>query len=140
MRFMVIVKANEKSESGQMPSDAEMVAMGKLNAEMVEAGVMVSGEGLLPSSKGARVRFEGDKRSVYDGPFAETKELVGGFWILKVKSKAEVIDWVSRIPFTEGEVEIRQIGEQEDYEPQVTSEAGAATLAFEAEQRKKLGN
>lgn len=140
MRFMVIVKANEKSESGQMPSDAEMVAMGKLNAEMVEAGVMVSGEGLLPSAKGARVRFEGDKRSVYDGPFAETKELVGGFWILKVKSKAEVIDWVSRIPFTEGEVEIRQIGEQEDYEPQVTSEAGAATLAFEAEQRKKLGN
>ena len=140
MRFMVIVKANEKSESGQMPSDAEMVAMGKLNAEMVEAGVMVSGEGLLPSAKGARVRFDGDKRSVYDGPFAETKELVGGFWILKVKSKAEVIDWVSRIPFTEGEVEIRQIGEQEDYEPQVTSEAGAATLAFEAEQRKKLGN
>ncbi len=140
MRFMVIVKANEKSESGQMPSDAEMVAMGKLNAEMIEAGVMVSGEGLLPSAKGARVRFEGDKRSVYDGPFAETKELVGGFWILKVKSKAEVIDWVSRIPFTEGEVEIRQIGEHEDYEPQVTSEAGAATLAFEAEQRKKPSN
>jgi len=137
MRFMVIVKANEKFEAGVMPSDAEMVAMGKLNEEMVAAGVMLSGEGLLPSSKGARVRFSGATRTVHDGPFAESKELIGGFWILKVKDKAEALAWVSKIPFTEGEVEVRQIGEVEDYAPQVTSAEGEKTLAFEAEMRKK---
>ncbi|CAN5235170.1 YciI family protein [soil metagenome] len=139
MRFMVIVKANEKSEAGQMPSEAEMIAMGKLNAEMMAAGVMLSGDGLLPSSKGSRVKFTGSERTVLDGPFAETKELVAGFWVLKVKSKEEVLDWVSRIPFTEGEVEVRQIGEVEDYEPQMKTEAGRATLAAEAEVRKNGG-
>src|SRR5689334_24824520 len=97
MRFMVIVKANKDSEAGQMPEEKLLIAMGKLNEEMIKAGVMLSGEGLLPSAKGMRVTFNGSKRSVVDGPFTETKELVAGFWVLQTKSLAEVLEWVKKV-------------------------------------------
>src|SRR3954453_4023033 len=110
MRFMVIVKANEQTENGVLPTEAEFAEMGAYNEELVKAGVLLAGEGLLPSSKGARVRFDEDGRStVLDGPFAETKELVAGFWILQVSSREEVIEWVKKAPFRDGEVEIRQV-------------------------------
>lgn len=118
MRFMAIVKASKDSEAGKMPSEALLAAMAKFNEEMVKAGVMVGGDGLQPSSKGARVRFSGDKRTVIDGPFAETKELIAGYWILQVKSKQEAIDWIRRCPNPhegESEIEIRQIFELEDF-------------------------
>jgi hypothetical protein len=116
MRFMVMVKATKDSEAGKMPSEELLAAMAKFNEEMVRAGVMLDGNGLQPSSKGARVRFSGDKRSVVDGPFAETKELVAGYWILQVKSKAEAIEWIKRCPNPhEGEIEIRQMFELEDF-------------------------
>ena len=113
MRFMVIVKANRDSENGVLPSTEMLQQMGKYNQELVDAGVMLAGEGLQASSKGARIRFEGDRRTVVDGPFAETKELVAGFWIWKVKSKAEAIDWLKRAPFKDGEeLEIRRQEEE----------------------------
>jgi hypothetical protein len=115
MRFMVIVKANEESESGALPSEEILAAMGKYNEELVKAGVMLAGEGLHPSSKGVRVRFSGDTRSVIDGPFAETKELIAGFWLWQVKSLDEAIEWLKRAPFQEGELEIRQVFETEDF-------------------------
>jgi hypothetical protein len=118
MRFMVMVKATKDSEAGVMPSEELLGAMAKFNEEMVKAGVMLDGNGLQPSSKGARVRFEGDKRTVIDGPFAETKELVAGYWILQVKSKAEAIAWIKRCPNPhkeDGEIEIRQLFELEDF-------------------------
>ena len=115
MRFMVIVKANEESESGALPSGEMLEKMGKFNEELVKAGVMLAGEGLHPSSKGARVRFGGRTTTVIDGPFPETKELVAGFWIWKLKSLREAIDWLKRAPFQEGEVEIRQIYETEEF-------------------------
>ena len=115
MRFMVIVKANAESESGALPSEQILTEMGKFNEELVKAGVMLAGEGLHPSSKGARVRFAGRSTTVIDGPFPETKELVAGFWIWKVKSRQEAIDWLKRAPFQEGEVEIRQIFETEEF-------------------------
>lgn len=117
MRFMVIVKADQRSEAGVMPTEKELADMAKFNEQLVKAGVMLAGDGLQPSSKGARVRFNGDKRTVIDGPFTEAKELIAGFWILDVKSKDEVIEWVKRVPFTEGEVEIRQVFELEDFAP-----------------------
>lgn len=116
MRFMVIVKANEKSEAGIMPTEQELAEMGKFNEELVKAGIMLAGDGLQPSSKGARIRYGGKKPVVVDGPFAETKELVAGYWILQAKSKEEVVEWLKRAPFQEGEVEIRQIFELEDFE------------------------
>src|SRR6186997_1309588 len=109
MRFMVIVKATRDSEAGVLPDEKLLADMGKYNEELVKAGVMLAGEGLHPSSKGARVRFSGDKRTVIDGPFAETKELVAGYWLWQVKSKEEAIEWLKRAPFQEGEVEIRQV-------------------------------
>jgi hypothetical protein len=112
---MVIVKANQDSEAGVLPSQRELADMGKFNEELVKAGVMLAGEGLQASSKGARVKFSGNKRTVRDGPFAETKELVAGFWLWQVKSKDEAIEWAKRIPFQEGEVEIRQVFETEDF-------------------------
>jgi len=116
MRFMVLVKANEESEAGVLPDEAILDAMGKYNEELVKAGVMLAGEGLQASSKGARVRFDGDKRSVIDGPFAETKELVAGYWIWQCKSKEEAVEWLKKAPFDGGaEVEIRQIFELEDF-------------------------
>src|SRR5687768_10673122 len=122
MRFMVIVKANKDSEAGVMPSQEILTAMGKYNEELAKAGAMLAGEGLHPSSKGARVRFSGGKRTVIDGPFAETKELVAGFWLIQVKSMDEAIEWVKRAPFEEGEVEIRQVFETEDFGPELTPE------------------
>jgi hypothetical protein len=126
MRFMVMVKASKDSEAGKMPSQELLTAMGKFNEELVKAGIMQAGEGLQPSSKGVRVKFAGDKRIVTDGPFAETKELVAGFWIWKCKSKQEAIDWVKRcpnpMPGTEAEIEIRQIFEAEDFGAEFTPE------------------
>ena len=124
MRFMVIVKANKDSESGVLPDQKILAEMGKFNEELVKAGVMLAGEGLHASSKGARVRFEGPKkRTVVDGPFAETKELVAGFWLWQVKSKQEAIEWLKRAPFGEGaEVEIRQVFEAEDFGAEFTPE------------------
>ena len=126
MRFMIIVKASKDSEAGKMPSRELLEAMGKYNEELVKAGIMLAGEGLHPSSKGARVRFAGDKRIVTDGPFTETKELVAGFWLWQVKSKAEAIEWVKRcpnpMPGTEAEIEIRQVFEAEDFGAEFTPE------------------
>jgi hypothetical protein len=122
MRFMVIVKANKDSEAGVLPSEKELTEMGKFNEELAKAGVMLAGEGLQASSKGARIRFDGKKRTVIDGPFAETKELVAGFWILQLKSKADAIEWLKRAPFQEGEVEIRQVFENEDFGEALTPE------------------
>ena len=123
MRFMIIVKASKDSEAGVMPDEKLLAAMGKFNEELVKAGVMLAGEGLHPSSKGARVRFSGAKRTVIDGPFAETKELVAGFWIWQVKSKEEAIEWVKRCPNPhneETEVEIRRLFEAEDFGAEFT--------------------
>ena len=122
MRFMVIVKADKSSEAGVLPSTQLLADMGKYNEELVKAGVMLAGEGLQPSSKGARVRFSGQKRSVIDGPFAETKELIAGFWLWQVRSRDEAIEWLKRAPFQEGEVEIRQVFEEEDFGEQFTPE------------------
>jgi len=115
MRFMVIVKADEKSESGALPDGKILAEMGKFNEELVKAGVMLAGEGLHPSSKGVRVRFSGKKRTVIDGPFTEAKELVAGFWLWQVKSREEAIEWLKRAPFDETEVEIRQVFEAADF-------------------------
>jgi hypothetical protein len=118
MRFMVMVKATKDSEAGVMPSEELLAAMGKFNEELVKAGVMLEGNGLQPSSKGARIRFAGDKRTVIDGPFAETKELVAGYWLIQVKSLAEAIEWMRRCPNPHnegGEIEIRQVFELDDF-------------------------
>ncbi|HKR01512.1 MAG TPA: YciI family protein [Pyrinomonadaceae bacterium] len=115
MRFMVIVKANKESEAGILPDEKIFAEMGKFNEELVKAGVMLAADGLQPSSKGARVKFEGPKRTVIDGPFSETKELIAGFWLWQVKSREEAIEWLKRAPFQEGEVEIRQVFEAEDF-------------------------
>jgi hypothetical protein len=122
MRFMVLVKANKDSEAGVLPSKQMLTEMGKFNEELVKAGVMLAGEGLHASSKGARVKFSGSKRTVVDGPFAETKELVAGFWLWQVKSRAEALEWLKRAPFQEGEVEIRQVFEAEDFGDNLTPE------------------
>jgi len=123
MRFMVIVKASKESEAGILPSKQLLDEMGKFNEELVKAGVMLAGEGLQASSKGARVTFDGNKRIVTDGPFAETKELVAGFWLWKVKSKDEAIEWLKRAPFRDGTVEIRQVFEAEDFGENLSPEA-----------------
>jgi hypothetical protein len=115
MRVMVLVKANEESEAGVLPSGELLTEMGKFNEELVKAGVMLAGEGLQPSSKGVRVQFSGGKRTVVDGPFAETKELIAGFWLWEVKSLDEAIEWLKRAPFEDTEVEIRQVFETEDF-------------------------
>jgi hypothetical protein len=128
---MVIVKANKDSEAGVLPDQKILAEMGKYNEELAKAGVMLAGEGLQASSKGARVKFSGKKRSVTDGPFSETKELVAGFWLIQAKSKEEAIEWVKRAPFQEGELEIRQVFESEDFGPELTPEL--------REQEKKLG-
>jgi hypothetical protein len=122
MRFMVIVKANKDSEAGVLPDQKILAEMGKYNEELVKAGVMLAGEGLHASSKGTRVKFDGSKRTVIDGPFTETKELVAGFWIWKVKSKQEAIDWLKRAPFQSEEIEIRQIFEEDDFGAEFTPE------------------
>ena len=132
MRFMVMVKATKDSEAGVLPDEKLLADMGKFNEELVKAGVMLAGEGLQPSSKGARVRFSGAKRTVIDGPFAETKELVAGFWLWQVKSKEEAIEWVKRcpnpFPGKESEIEIRQVFEAEDFGAEFTPEPIIAQL------------
>jgi len=127
MRFMVIVKATKDSEAGVMPEEKLLAEMGKYNEELVKAGILLAAEGLQPSSKGARVRFSGDKRTVIDGPFAETKELIAGFWLWQVKSKEEAIEWVKRCPnpfpgTQESEIEIRQVFEADDFGAEFTPE------------------
>jgi hypothetical protein len=135
---MVLVKADKNSEAGAMPDKKLLTDMGNFNDELVKAGVMLEGEGLHPSSKGARVRFSGSKRTVTDGPFSETKELVAGFWIWQVKSKAEAIEWLKRAPFDGGtEVEIRQIFEAEDFGAEFTPELRAQEDRQRAEMAKK---
>jgi len=135
MRVIVLVKANKDSETGVMPKRELLEAMGKFNQELVRAGVMLAAEGLHPSSKGARVRFSGVKRSVIDGPFAETKELVAGFWLWKVKSLDEAIEWLKRAPFDQTEVEIRPVFEAEDFGDELTPELREQ----EARQRVEAG-
>jgi hypothetical protein len=125
MRFMVLVKANAESEAGGLPDEKMLTEMGKFNEELSKAGVLLAAEGLAPSSKGARVRFEGSRRTVIDGPFTETKELIAGFWLWKVGSKEEAIDWLKRAPFDQTEVEIRQVFESEDLGEAFTPELRA---------------
>ncbi|OGA03435.1 MAG: dehydrogenase [Betaproteobacteria bacterium RIFCSPLOWO2_02_64_14] len=125
MRFMIIVKATQDSEAGALPGEKLLTAMGKYNEELAKAGILLAGEGLQASSKGVRVRFSGPKRTVVDGPFAETKELIAGFWMWKVKSKEEAIEWVKRCPNPmpgDSEIEIRQVFEAEDFGEQFTPE------------------
>jgi hypothetical protein len=123
MRFMVIVKANEATENGVLPTEQELAAMGAFNEELVKAGVMLAGDGLHPSSRGARVRFDKEGRSiVIDGPFTETKELIAGYWILEVSSREEAIEWVRKAPFRDDEVEIRQVFEADDFGEAFTPE------------------
>ena len=122
MRFMVMVKANKDSEAGVLPDEKILTEMGKFNMELEKAGVLLAAEGLKESSKGVRVRFSGSKRSVIDGPFAETKELIAGFWLWQVKSLDEAVEWLKRAPFHEGEVEIRQVFEVEDFGPALKPE------------------
>ena len=127
MRFMVLVKADEQTEAGRMPTAQELEAMGRFNEELMKAGVMLAGEGLHPSSKGVRVRFDGDRRTVIDGPFAETKELLAGFWLIQCKSRDEAVEWIKRAPFDGGaEIEIRQVFEDEDFGDALTPEVRAA--------------
>jgi hypothetical protein len=141
MRFMIILKATRSTEAGVMPSTELLEAMGRFNEELVEAGVMLAGEGLQPSSKGARVRFAGDKRIVVDGPFAETKELVAGFWLWQVKSREEAIEWVKRCPHPmpgeDTEIEIRQVFEAEDFGAEFTPELRAQEDRLRAEIERK---
>jgi hypothetical protein len=123
MRFMVIVKANGDSEAGVMPSTEMLAEMGRYNEELVKAGVMLAGEGLHPSSTGVRIRFDGKQRTVIDGPFAETKELIAGFWLIQAKDRDEAIEWVKRAPFDGGaEIEVRQVFEEEDFGEEFTPE------------------
>jgi len=140
MRFMIIVKASQDSEAGVMPSKELLTAMGNYNEELVKAGIMIDGEGLHPTSKGTRVRFSGDKRTVIDGPFAETKELIAGYWIWQVKSKEEAIDWVKRcpnpMPGTEAEIEIRQVFEAEDFGAEFTPELREQEERIRAQAKK----
>lgn len=125
MRFLILVKATKDSEAGAMPSEKLLTEMGRFNEELVKAGIMLGGEGLHPSSKGARVRFSGASRTVVDGPFAETKELVAGYWVWQVKSREEAIEWVKRCPnpmLEDSEIEIRQIFEAEEFGAELTPE------------------
>jgi hypothetical protein len=139
MRFMLIVKASKESEAGALPSKELVAAMGKFNEEMIKAGVMLSGEGLHPSSKGARIAYSGQKRTVTEGPFSQTGELIAGFWVIQVKSRQDAMDWASRVPFTNGEVvEVRQIFEASDFPPEILPpDAAAREQAWrDAQQRK----
>ena len=136
MRFMILIKADKNSEAGVLPDQRLLTEMGKFNEELVKAGVMLAGEGLQPSSKGARVRFSGKNRSVIDGPFSETKELIAGFWLWQCKSKEEAIEWVKRCPNPmegESEVEIRQVFENEDFGAEFTPELRAQEDRIRAE-------
>jgi hypothetical protein len=131
MRFMVLVPASPESEAGEMPSTEVLEAMTKYNEELVKAGVMLAGDGLHPSSKGARLRFDGDKRTVIDGPFTESKELIAGYWIWECGSREEAIEWLKRAPFQDGTIELRQIFELDDFGEQLTPELREANERLE---------
>jgi len=136
MRFMILVKADKNTEAGVLPDEKLLTAMGKYNEELVNAGVMLAGEGLHPTSRGARVRFSGAKRTVIDGPFTDSKDLIAGFWLIQVKSKEEAIDWVKRCPNPTGEeseIEIRQVFEADDFGERLTPELRAAEERMRAE-------
>lgn len=133
MRFMILVKADENSEAGVLPDEKILTEMGNFNEDLVKAGVLLAGEGLQPTSKGARVRFSGGKRTVIDGPFTEAKELIAGFWLIQVKSKEEAIEWVKRAPMEETEVEIRQVFEAEDFGDALTPELREAEERLRAQ-------
>jgi hypothetical protein len=140
MRFMVLVKANKDTEAGVLPDERLLTEMGQYNEELAKAGVLLAGEGLHPSSKGARVKFSGEKRTVIDGPFAETKELIAGFWLWQVKSKEEAIEWVKRCPNptgAEAEIEIRQLFEADDFGPAFTPELREAEERIRAQVKEK---
>ena len=130
MRVMVIVKANPETENGQLPTEQELAEMTAFNEELVKAGVMLAGEGLHPSSRGVRVRFDGGSRQVIDGPFTEAKELVAGYWLWQVRSLDEAVEWLKRAPFREGEVEIRQVFENDDFGEALTPELRAREQAM----------
>jgi hypothetical protein len=143
MRFLILIKADKNTEAGVMPDEKLLSEMGKFNDELVKAGVMLAGEGLHPSSKGARVRFSGDKRTVIDGPFTETKELIAGFWLWQVKSKQEALEWVKRCPNptgAESEIEIRQVFEAEDFGAEFTPELRAQEERQRAQIAKRKGS
>ena len=136
MRFMILLKADEQTEAGVLPSEKLLTEMGQYNEELVKAGVLLAGEGLQPSSKGARVKFSGDERTVVDGPFTETKELIAGYWLIQVKSKDEAIEWVKRCPNPlggEAEIEIRQVFEADDFGPALTPELREAEERLRAQ-------
>ena len=134
MRFMVMVKANADTEAGTLPTQEQLAEMGAFNEELVKAGVMLAGEGLQDSSKGARVRFgEGRSTTVVDGPFAEAKELIAGFWLIQAKSREEAVEWARRVPFVDGEIEVRQVFELEDFGAELTPEARAQEERLRAE-------
>lgn len=139
MRVMVMVKASKQSEAGVMPTTAELAEMGQFNEELVKAGIMLAGEGLQDSSRGARIYYNGGKQTVVDGPFTEAKELVAGFWIWQVRSMEEAVEWARRIPFREGEVEVRQVFESEDFGDAMTPELREQEerMRAEAEKRQK---
>ena len=137
MRVMVIVKANKDSEAGQMPDQKMLTDMGNYNEQLVKAGIMLAGEGLEQSAKGKRIRFSGSKKTVIDGPFAETKELIAGFWLWQVKSMDEAVEWLKRAPFQEGEVEIRRVHETEDFGAALTPELREQEERIRKEAEKK---
>ena len=138
MRFLMMVKANKDSEAGVMPTDTLIAEMGRYNEELAKAGVLLDLSGLQPSSKGARIRFSGGKRTVIDGPFTETKELIAGYWLIQVRSREEAIEWAKRVPFEDGEVEIRQVSEASDFPPEILppEEAERERAMLEELQRK----
>lgn len=133
MRFMMLVKATDDSEASVMPTEEQLAEMGRYNEELVKAGILLAGEGLHPSARGVRIRFDGDRRTVVDGPFSETRELVAGYWLIQVKSRDEAIEWARRIPFREGEVELRQVFEAEDFGEAYTPEIRAHEDRLRAE-------
>jgi len=138
MRFMILVKANEDSEAGLLPSKEELAEMGEFNEELIKAGVMLAGEGLQASSKGARISYSGEKRTITDGPFTEAKELIAGYWLIQVRSKDEAVEWASRAPFRDGEVEIRQVFEVSDFPAESFSpEQAAREQSIRDEQQAK---
>ena len=144
MKFLMLIKSDKYAESGAMPSEKLLVAMGKYNEELVKAGVLLAGEGLQPSSKGAKIRYEAGKRTVIDGPFAEAKELIAGFWIIQVRSREEAIEWAKRVPFEAGdgpgEIEVRQVFEMADFSPELyQSDEARAALDFERDFRERTG-
>lgn len=140
MRFMVLVKANEESEAGAMPSEEELAEMGKFNEELVRAGVMLAGEGLHPTSRGVRIRFSGDEGTVIDGPFAETKELLAGYWLIQARDRDEAIEWMKRAPFDGGtEIEVRQVFEEDDFGEEFTPELREQERRLRAQAEQNAG-